>query len=190
MSAASPGGGAGPGPGAGDRPRWFLLPVFGVVMLLLAGVGAFLGARSYQGSRASQSCGSYSCIPRLEAVTVVQALQGQGHTCTKESNHQYCELRIGFVRFRASLQVSDELIHAMTVDIYRATPVAGTGLAYLNWFATLPYAGDEETSGRIEEWVAEQVNGNKDTRAVIGDYEYRLTNPETYAVELNIRGNF
>ncbi|GAA3729474.1 hypothetical protein GCM10022225_08700 [Plantactinospora mayteni] len=180
----------GSGPGAGGRGRWFLLPVLGVAMLLLAGAGAFFGARSYEGSRASQSCGSYSCIPRLEAETVVKALQDQGHTCTVDSNHRSCELHIGFVRFRASLQVSDELIHAMTVDVYRAAPVGETGLAYLNWFATLPYAGDPETSAQIEEWVAEQVNGNKDTRAVIGDYQYRLTNPETYAVELSIRGNF
>ncbi|MEQ4306227.1 hypothetical protein ABNF97_33405 [Plantactinospora sp. B6F1] len=185
-----PGGAPAPGTSVSNRRRWLLVPVAGVVMLLLAGVGAFFGARSYQGSQASQSCDIYRCIPRLEAATVVKALQDQGHTCSKDYNHQTCELMVGFVRFRVTLQVADELIHAIRVDIHRGTPVAETGLAYLNWFATLPYARDAETSARIEEWLAEQVNGQKDTQAIIGDYEYRLTNPETYSVELNIKGNF
>jgi hypothetical protein len=183
---------AGPGAGGNARRKWFLLPALGAVMLLVVGVGAFLLARSYQGSRAAQSCGSYDCIPRLEAATVVKALQDKGHTCKEDLNQRTCDLRIGLVRFEATLQVADELIHAISVKIYRAgsEPVTETGLAYLDWFATLPYARDAETSAQIEAWVAEQVNGNKDTKATIGDYEYRLTNPETFSVELNIKGSF
>jgi hypothetical protein len=175
-----------------SRRKWLLLPALGVVMLLLAGLGAFFLARSYQGSRASQSCGGYDCIPRLEAAKVVKALQDKGHTCTEDLNHRTCSLRIGLVRFEAALQVADGLIHAISVRIKRdeSEPVTETGLAYMNWFATLPYARDAETSAQIEAWVAEQVNGNKDTKAKIGDYEYRLTNPETYSVELNIEGDF
>ncbi|MDQ7908252.1 hypothetical protein RB614_27370 [Phytohabitans sp. ZYX-F-186] len=179
-------------PTPGGRRKWLLLPALGAAVLLLAGAGAFFLARGYEGSQASQSCGSYSCIPRLEAATVVKALRDKGHTCTEEFNHRTCDLKIGLVRFEATLQVADELIHAMSVSVYRggSDPVTETGLAYLNWFATLPYARDAETSAQIEAWVAEQVNGNKDTQAVIGDYEYRLTNPETYSVELNIKGDF
>lgn len=178
-------------PGTGGRAPWRLLPILGVVVLLLVGAGAYFAARSYQGSRASQSCGSYNCIPRLEAATVVKVLEDQGYTCREDFVHRTCDLRIGFVRFEASLQVADELIHRMTLKIFRAEsdPVTESGLAFLNWFATMPYAWDPETSAQIEAWVAEQVNGNKDTRAIIGDYEYRLTNPETHTVLLDIKAN-
>jgi hypothetical protein len=190
-SPSAPSGGGAPS-GENGRRKWLLLPALGAVTLLLVGLGAFFLARSYEGSRASQSCGSYDCIPRLEAAKVVKALQDKGHTCTEELNHRTCDLRIGLVLFEATLQVTDGLIHAISVRIYRADsdPVTGTGLAYLNWFATLPYARDAETSAQIEAWVAEQVNGNKDTKATIGDYEYGLTNPETHSVELNIKGSF
>jgi hypothetical protein len=190
--APPPGGGTTPRPGKDGRRKWLRLPAFGAVVLLLVGVGAFFLMRSYEGSQASQSCGSYDCIPRLEAAKVVEALQDKGHTCKEDLNHRNCELRIGLVRFEVSLQVADEHIHAIDAEIFRSgsEPVTEIGLAYLNWFATLPYAGDAETATQIEAWVAEQVNGNKDTEATIGDYTYRLTNPETDSVNLHIEGNF
>jgi hypothetical protein len=189
---APPGGGPGPGPGNDGRRKWLLLPALGGITLLLVGIGAFFLARSYEGSQASQSCGSYDCIPRLEAVKVVEALQDKGHTCKEEHVNRTCELRIGLVRFEVTLQVADDLIHAIDVMIRRAgnEPVGEIGLAYMNWFATLPYARDAETAAQIEAWVAEQVNGNKDTEASIGDYAYRLTNPEADRIQLNIKGNF
>lgn len=159
-------------------------------MLLLAGVGPFLLLRNYKSGQASQSCGIYRCIPRLEAATVVKALQAKGHTCKEEFNHRYCDLRIGLVHFGTTLQVADGLITAIDAQIYRAgsVPVTDSGVAYLNWFAALPYAMDSGRSARIQEWVAKQVNGGADVSTTVGDFEYRLTNPETYTVQLSIKG--
>lgn len=181
-----------PAPTGGGSRRWLLVVVLGVVMLLLAATGAYLGVRGYRGTQLSQSCDSYQCIPRLEATTVVDALKEQGYTCTKDYNHSTCDLRVGFTHFEAVLQVADEHIHAIDLKIFRSgsDPLAETGLAFLNWFATLPYARDEETSAKIRQWVAEQVEGNKDAQATIGDYRYTLINPDPKIVRFEIRGNF
>lgn len=181
----------GAAPAAADKgkPRWVLVPIVGVLVLLLVNAGAYFGGRSYQGSRASQSCGSYRCIPRLDADKVLKALEEKGYTCTAEHIHRTCELRVGMVRFEGSLMVSKGLIHRISVKIFRAgaDSVSETGLAFVNWFATLPYAMDEELSGQIRDWVAEQIDGNKDTKATIGVYEYILTNPEAHTVRLEIK---
>lgn len=185
-----PGGAAPTTPGRGGAGRWILVGVLGVVMLLLTGLGGYFGGRSYQGSRASQSCDGYDCIPRLEAEKVVKALQDKGHNCRADRNHRSCELHIGMVGFDVSLQVADGLIHAIEVQIFRAGdyPITEFGMAYLNWFATLPYARDEQTSAEIRQWLAEQVNGNKETEATIGDYSYKLTRPDRGKILLYIEG--
>ncbi|REF37849.1 hypothetical protein DFJ64_3310 [Thermasporomyces composti] len=162
----------------------------GVVLFLVAGVGAFVAARSYRLVQLSQPCGSYRCIPQLEIDAVTEALREQGHTCKQEHIHIDCDLRIGMVHFETTLSVADNRIHTISSSIFRADsdPITKTGLAYLGWFATLPYRDDPATSAEIQKWLAESVEANKDTKATIGDYEYVLTHPETYEIVLRIEG--
>jgi hypothetical protein len=183
----------GPGtPRSGGRRKWLLIPLLGGIMLLLVGVGTFLLARSYEGSKASQSCDIWQCIPRLEAAKVAKALQDEGYTCTQNLGDWNCKLQIGYVSFEVRLLVAEELIHDMEASISQADGelVTETGLPFLNWFATLPYSQDAQTSAQIEAWVTEQVNGKKATEATIGNYRYELTNPRPSWVNLNIEGNF
>lgn len=191
-SAPSPLGSAAAPPGgsdAGGVSRAALIAL-SVVLFLVAGTGAFFVARSYRLVQASQPCGGYRCIPQLEIDAVTEALRKQGHTCQQQHIHYDCDLRIGTVHFETTLTVADNHIHTISSSIYRAgsDPVTKTGLAYLGWFATLPYRDDPVTSAEIQKWLAQSVEANKETKATIGDYQYVLTHPETYEIVLRIKG--
>lgn len=170
--------------------RWIVVVAVGLAAFLVASAGSYLGARSFRGSQASQSCDIYRCIPRLDAVTVVEALKGQGHTCKQDYNHWNCELRVGQTGFKASLQISGELIARIDAEVRNlgGDSVSPAGMAYLNWFAIMPYARDSATMAQIEDWLRQQVEGVEDSEATIGDYQYRLTNPDPESVALLIEG--
>lgn len=189
----------GPGPGPDPEPappgerrssHRVVAVVAGLVAFLVAGVGAYLLARDYQVNQVTQSCGSYACIPRLKAATVVKALEDQGYACQASFNHRYCELRVGTVNFKVTLSVADEHIYEIDASIFRSdgAPLTKTGVDFLSWFATLPYRDDPVTTTDIQEWLAEQIKKDKETKATILDYQYVLRHPEEEIVELIIKG--
>lgn len=164
--------------------------VVGVVAFLIAAVSVYLFARDHRANQVTQSCGNYACIPGIEAATVVKALEGQGHACQAEFNHRYCELLIGSVHYKVTLSVADEHIYEIAARVYRADGAAltETGTAYLTWFATLPYRDDAATTADIADWLAEQIESGKETKATVLDYQYLLRHPEEHTVELTIKG--
>lgn len=162
--------------------------VAGLVAFVLAGTGAFVLARNHRVTQVTESCGGHTCIPGLKAMTVVEAMRGQGYACTTDSDDWHCELDIGATYFDVWFRVYGDLIHKMSMRVRRAdeTTMAGTGLAYLSWFAIMPYRDDPATSKDIRDWLTQQIAKRKDTKAKILDYEYVLQNPESNATELTI----
>lgn len=163
-----------------------------VAVLLVSGISAYAVTTNYRKGDISQSCDTYQCIPRLKAETVVKALEERGHTCSTDYNHQTCKLRIGAFYFEATLQVAAGLITRINLRVYReqSAPLTPGSVAYIKWFAALPYRDDPVLTGQIEEWVDQQIEATEDTKATIGDYEYVLANPETYNVTVEIKGKY
>lgn len=178
-SVPDPAGNPGRAPAAkkSRAPRLIVLLVVGVVALLAAGIGAFLMGRDYRTYQVVQGCGPYNCIPALKAGTVIEALKGEGHTCKQESRDVwYCDMMVGSVHFKSSVGVSEGYIYQLTAEVFHADDERLTdgGMAYMSWFATLPYRDDPAATEEIKDWLAEQIDARKDTKATILDYKYTL----------------
>ncbi|WP_194244269.1 hypothetical protein [Nonomuraea phyllanthi] len=171
------------------RSRRTIVTVAGLLALLLAGTGAYLFTRDIRLNQFTQSCGSRDCIPGLQASGVTEALKKKGHSCKRQEHDSwYCDLVIGSMTFKATISFSDGYVYRLTADVFHADngKLTKAGMAYLTWFATLPYRDDPATSADITKWLAEQVAAAKDTKARIADYEYVLLTPQK-SVELDIR---
>ncbi|OPG13301.1 hypothetical protein [Microbispora sp. GKU 823] len=195
MTAPLPGPGpqqvaaASPAPGRRPSSRRGLALVAGLVAFLLAGTGAFVLARNHRAAQVTVSCDDdYGCVPGLKAMSALGSLRDQGYTCTTESDDWHCELTIGTTYFDVWFRVYDELIHKMSIRVNRAgdDTMATTGVAYLSWFATIPYRDDPATSKDIRDWLAEQIAKHKETKAKILDYEYVLQNPDSKSTKFTI----
>jgi len=184
--------GSAPASASGGGKRWLVTVAVAVVVLLAAGITSYVVSSSYARTAVSQSCDIYKCIPRLKAESVVTALKDRGYTCTTDANHETCELQIGAFYFDASLQVSEGLITRINLRVYReaSAPLTPGSVAFLKWFGALPYRDDPVLAAEIEAWVDQQVEATKDAKAVIGDYEYSLTNPEPHSVLFEIKGTY
>ncbi len=177
---------------SGRGSRRVVIGVIGLVLFLLAGAGGFAVASGYR-AQDTKYCG-HECVPGLKIGTVVEALQGRGHTCADNRQLWSCELKIGKVRFEADLfrvaKVTDFYeyigkIEARIVD--PGTTTAAAGLDYMSWFATLPHRDDPSTAKKVGGWLAEQLAGDGDVTYVL-DWEYTLERkPGTRSVELTMK---
>jgi hypothetical protein len=175
--AVHPGPGQAPAAKKSRVPRLLVIVAVGVVALLAAGIGAFLMGRDYRTYQVVQGCGPYNCIPALKADTVIEALKREGHTCEQESGDiWYCDMMVGSVHFKSQVGVSEGYIYRLSAEVFHADDERLTdgGMAYMSWFATLPYRDDPATTEEIKDWLAEQIDARKDTKATILDYKYTL----------------
>lgn len=185
-----PGAAPGPAPGGGRSRRGLVVLLVGLVVFLAAGGGAYALARDYRVNQMTQDCGrSHGCIPALKITTLAEALRDRGHTCDEKDSSWHCDMVIGRVYFDVWLQTSEEYIYSISVRLFRMDDkaLAGTGLAYLSWFAALPFRDDPVLTKEIEGWITQQIDANKDTKATIGDYEYVIQRPDADNVEFTIR---
>jgi hypothetical protein len=182
----------GPPPG-GKQRRWSRVLVIaaavGLVGLLAAGIGTYVAVSSYQSGKRIVSCGAYECIPGLKASSVIEALKAQGHECKAEEYSTTCELSIGPIRFEARMEVSKGLIPSATVSVDTiGDQASSSAMPYLLWFAVLPYADDSATMADIRNWLTQQVEGHKTTKATIGDFEYEVKADKVEHTEVSFRG--
>lgn len=161
-----------------------------LVALLIAVISSYAIAASYRKAQASQSCGVTSCIPGLEAATVAQSLTDKGHLCDTSSNYTTCEIFIGDYRYEAALQTSEKLITAIRIEVFGkgGTEITPGTMAYLRWFATLPYRDDSVTAEEVSKWVSGRIAESKDAKATIADYEYVLTHEDRQTLRFTIEG--
>ncbi|MEO3888381.1 hypothetical protein [Nonomuraea sp. B5E05] len=174
----------------GTRSRWILILAAGLAAFLAAGAGAYLYARDLRAGQVTQSCGSRDCIPGLEASALRDALRSRGHTCEDKSRGSWmCEMVVGSVHFEAWVESSDGGVHRLSPRVFHADddPLTKAGLAYLTWFAVLPYRDDPAATAEIRNWLTSQTEAGKDTQATILDYTYVLRTSEKAHVRLDIR---
>ncbi|WP_166427673.1 hypothetical protein [Nonomuraea mesophila] len=172
------------------RSRWVLILAAGLAAFLAAGAGAYLYARDLRAGQVTQSCGSRDCIPGVEASELLDGLRGRGHTCENASGGSWmCEMVVGSIHFEAGVEVSDGGVYRLSPEVFHADddPLTEAGLAYLTWFAVLPYRDDPAAKAEIGNWLNAQVEAGKDTQATILDYTYVLRTSKKAHVRLDIR---
>ncbi|WP_182903216.1 hypothetical protein [Microbispora sp. H10830] len=177
---------------SGRGSRRITVVAIAAVVFLLAGVGAYAVASDVR-EQDTKYCG-HDCVPGLEIGTVVEALQGRGHTCADKRQFWSCELRIGKVRFEADLfravNVADFYEYISKVEARIINPdstTAAAGLDYMSWFAMLPHRDDPSTVKKVDGWLAEQIAGDGDV-AFILDWEYALERKaNTRSIELTMK---
>lgn len=182
---------------SGRRSRRITVGVIGLVVFLLAGAGVGAYAVAYNVRKQDTKYCGHDCVPGLKIGTVVEALQGQGHTCADKRQFWSCELRIGKVRFEADLfravTVVDFYDYISSVEARIINPdstTAAAGLDYMSWFATLPHRDDPPTVKKVGGWLAEQIAGDGDM-AFILDWEYALErNANTRSIELTMQRRY
>ncbi|MEV4325001.1 hypothetical protein ACIG5D_06605 [Microbispora rosea] len=180
---------------SGRGSRRVVVGVIGLVLFLLASVGAYAVASGYR-EQDTKYCG-HDCIPGLKIGTVVEALQGQGHACADKRQFWSCQLRVGKVRFEADLfrvpDVADFYEYIGKVEARIVNPdstTAAAGLDYMSWFATLPHRDDPSTVKKLGGWLAEQITGDGDVTFVL-DWEYALERKaNTRSVELTMKRRY
>ncbi|MEV4457509.1 hypothetical protein [Microbispora sp. NPDC049633] len=176
--------------GRGSRP--IVVGAIGLVLFLIAGLGSYAVARADR-AQDTKYCG-HDCIPGIRIGTVVEALQGQGHTCADKRQFWSCELKVGKVRFEADLfrvpNVADFYEYIGKVEARIVNPdstTAAAGLDYMSWFAALPHRDDPSTVKKVHGWLAEQITGDGDITFVLG-WEYALEREaNTRSVELTMK---
>ncbi|MFG1861606.1 hypothetical protein [Microbispora bryophytorum] len=177
---------------SGRGSRRIVVVAVGLVVFLIAGAGAYAVARIDR-EQDTKYCG-HDCVPGLSIGTVVEALQGQGHTCADKRLFWSCELRIGRVRFEADLfragNVTDFYEYISKVEARIINPdstTAAAGLDYMSWFAMLPHRDDPSTVKKVGGWLAEQIAGDGDITYVL-DWEYTVErNANTRSIELTMK---
>lgn len=176
-------------PGGRRPPRLLVVAVAGLVAFLAAGAGAYLIARDHRTYQVTQSCGGHNCIPALRTAALVEALKGRGHTCKQEGREWFCDLMVGSVHFKVWVSDADGHIHRISAEVFHAEKekVTKAGKTYLAWFAILPYRDDAAATAEIRNWLTEQLEAGKETKATILDYQYVLTTPKDGGVSLDIR---
>ncbi|WP_169949526.1 hypothetical protein [Microbispora sp. H11081] len=179
-------------PPSGRRPRRRIaVGVIGLVAFLLAGLGAYAVAR-HDRLQDTKYCG-HDCVPGIGIGTVVEALQGRGHTCVDNRQFWSCRLSIGRVRFEADLFRSvsgadfSEYISKVEARIVNPdSTTAAAGLDYTSWFAALPHRDDPSTAEKVRGWLTEQITGDGDVTFIM-DWEYTLEREaNTRSVELTM----
>jgi hypothetical protein len=178
----------------GKPARWrralVIAVALGLVGFLAAGIGAYAAVSSYRSAQGTVSCtGAWGCIPGLKASKVVEAVKAQGHECAFK-NSWTCELWIGPIKFETQLSVSQGYISAVDLRVVRpdGDQASSAIMPYLLWFASLPYAGDAATVSDIKNWLTQQVEARKKTKAKIGDYSYELDAAKPTFISLYFRG--
>ncbi|MEU6415499.1 hypothetical protein [Microbispora sp. NPDC046933] len=180
---------------SGRRSRRIAVGTIGLVVFLLAGLGAY--AVAYNDRKQDTKYCGHDCVPGLKITTVVEALKGQGHTCADERRSWSCELKVGKVRFEADLfragNVVDFYDYISKVEARIINPdstTAAAGLDYMSWFAALPHRDDPPTVKKVGGWLAEQVGAGEDVTYVLG-WEYRLRrNEKTRSIELTMKRRY
>ncbi|MEH1127808.1 hypothetical protein [Micromonospora sp. CPCC 206061] len=164
--------------------------VAAVVGLAGAGIAGYLVIGGQEKARTSANCGTLQrCIPSLKAATVVDALTQRGHECAEqEQGARVCTLAIGETKYQALLAVWDGLIADMNVSVWspEGREVTPGRLAYLFWFAALPYGDDPTLVGQIEGWITEKVEKLESAQATIGGYRYEITVEEARNLEIRV----
>lgn len=163
--------------------------MLGVVALLGAGAGTYLGVSNYRSSLAGPAdCGGRRCIPNLKVADVRTAMESRGFQCESDSGWT-CRLQIGVVEYTVYLDViGDHIADLLAQVVYPEDITPGeTTLSYLVWLAQLPYADDPEFMSDIRNWIEQKVSaGAENARAKIGGYGYEL-NVKQRRLELSIR---
>ncbi|MEV4569842.1 hypothetical protein AB0K12_39295 [Nonomuraea sp. NPDC049419] len=172
------------------RSRWLVILAAGLAAFLAAGTGSYLYAHDLRAGQVTQSCGARACIPGLKASALLDALKGRGHECEDASGGAWlCEMVVGSIGLQARVNVSDGGVHRLTGTVFHADgdPLTEAGLAYLTWFAVLPYRDDPAATAQIRDWLTKMIEVDKDTQATILDYTYVLVTSKGDAVQLDIR---
>jgi hypothetical protein len=197
---------AGPGPGPAPRPpgpppaapkrtgrRLVVVAVVTVFVLALGGLGGFAlgGGFSDPVGRPTTCRGPGRCIPTLNSNDVIEAVKGQGHTCTEESDW-VCELAIGDSEFelRMTTSVDAPLIGALLVTVgYPEGERPGKAVrSYLTWMASLAYGNDPVTTAEVTTWLERQLDAGEDGKLLVGSFEYSLTAFRPGSVRFEFRG--
>lgn len=190
--------GAGPAPARRGGLTWTRVLLVGAVAAVVglagAGLTGYLAVSGQEKARTSANCGNTQrCIPSLKAATVADTLTQRGHECVEQAYDAWrCALSIGFTEYRAMLSVSDGLISEMNVSVTspEGTEVTPRKLAYLFWFAALPYGDDPTLVGQIEGWITEKVEKLESAQATIGGYRYDMTADEAKQLEIHIEAKW
>jgi hypothetical protein len=186
--------GAGHGPAGRGGLTWRRVLLAAAVAALLgmvgAGTAAYLGAGGHQKARTSADCGNTQrCIPSLKTATVVDTLTQRGHECAEEEYGAWvCALAIGETEYQARLGVWHGLINELSVSVRSpdGREVTPGKLAYLFWFAALPYGDDPTLVGQIEGWITEKVEKLENAQATIGGYRYDMTADPAGSLEIRV----
>jgi hypothetical protein len=130
-----------------------------------------------------------TCIPRLEAASVIRALESQGHECKETSDTWTCALQIGVTDYSLSLQALNGHVHTYSARVSTSvdSPPSKQALAYLTWLAQLPYAHDPVFAKRISHWLPDQIDKGGRTLAAVGDYGYDVNARDEQVIDLTVR---
>lgn len=170
--------------------RWVVVAVvLGVVALLGAGIGTYLGVSNHRSNLPGPAdCGRGRCIPTLKAADVRAALEDRGFQCESDSSWM-CQLEVGVTDYSVYLTVTGDHISDLYATVFYPEDVtpSATSLSYLVWLAQLPYANDPEFMSDIRNWIEQKVSeGTENARANIGGYGYEL-NVKQQGLDLSVR---
>jgi len=184
-----------PVPSADDAKRaWRRLSLIALavalVMIMGAGAGGYLLARSVRKSSDWATCGALHCIPSLKASSVIDALKERGFTCVEKISidSTACQMRIGDTRFESHVMHKDDLIYHYddSVNTDKDGEASASTKAFLMWFAALPFSNDPVLTEEIEAWLTSRLSGGADTKATIGGYAYSLKATDQHSLSLNV----
>lgn len=159
-----------------------------VVAFLTAGAGTFAAARADAGGLGPTVCsdGGSRCIPGIPGDAVIELLIDRGFDCEMR---RFCRLGVGTTSYEAEIvshEDVNDLIYQYALDVRHdpALELSQPAMAFLTWFAVLPFGNDPEAEDVSREWVTEHVGG--DHEITIREFAYTLASPEPGHVRLTL----
>ncbi|GAB3275659.1 hypothetical protein GCM10027589_00990 [Actinocorallia lasiicapitis] len=169
--------------------------VLGVAAAAAVAVGAGCAALAY--NVASGKAGGYGpedcpsdgglCVPALKAADIYSALTGKGYTCAADT----CELQIGETKFEAQVGEKGGAVNEIHASVWEpdgeviASP---SSLAFISWFAELPFADYPEVVGDVRVWITRKAEAQTISDGRIAGYRYSLDTSRAEKVSLYLQG--
>lgn len=170
----------------------------GLALVLAGGAGAVASRVLADGAEPLPRCpgpGTPGCNQGADVDAVVAVLEERGYECDRgtrdpdgDEHREFasCELTDGGVladRYSAALHSVNGVVYGFDVQLtHRAgLPLTPHRMAFLTWFAVLPFGAEPESAAAAEEWLRDRLEAGAGGTTTVGAYEYELFFPWTSA---------